>query len=115
MLSDIATVFARFPEVGCTHCAYCMPCPYGLDIPEIFTHYNKCLREGNVVADQGSASYRKARKNFLLGYDRKVPHLRQADHCIHCGICLSHCPQGIDIPAEMQRINRFVEELKTNK
>lgn len=115
MLSDIATVFARFPEVGCTHCAYCMPCPYGLDIPEIFTHYNKCLRDGNVVADQGSASYRKARKNFLLGYDRKVPRLRQADHCIHCGVCLSHCPQGIDIPAEMQRINRFVEELKTNK
>lgn len=114
MLSDIATVIARFPEVGCTQCAYCMPCPYGLNIPEIFTHYNKCLREGKIVADKGSSAYREARRNFLLGYDRKVPRLRQADHCIGCGICLRHCPQGIDIPSEMRRINGFVEELKVN-
>lgn len=112
MLSDIATVFARFPEIPCTHCEYCMPCPYGLDIPEIFSHYNKSLRDGNVVADTGSASYRRARRAFLVGYGRKVPVMRQADYCIRCGVCLSHCPQNIDIPSEMGRIGGFTEELK---
>ena len=26
--------------------------------------------------------------------------------------CNPHCPQGIDIPKELQRIDRFVEQLK---
>ena len=34
--------------------------------------------------------------------------------CVGCGKCRQHCPQGIDIPAELRRIDRFVEELKVN-
>ena len=52
------------------------------------------------------------RRAFLVGYDRSVPRLRQADHCIGCGQCNPHCPQGIDIPKEMQRIDHFVEQLR---
>ena len=59
-------------------------------------------------------NYRKARRTFLVGYDRSVPRLRQANHCIGCGQCNPDCPQGIDIPQEMQRINHFVEQLKQN-
>lgn len=29
-----------------------------------------------------------------------------------CGQCNPHCPQGIDIPAKLQEIDRFVEALK---
>ena len=32
--------------------------------------------------------------------------------CIGCGQCNEHCPQRIDIPKEMQRINNYVEALK---
>lgn len=89
-----------------------MPCPYGVNIPGVFAHYNKCINEGNVPASAQSPEYRKARRAFLVGYDRSVPKLRQADHCIGCGQCVSHCPQSIDIPAQMQRIDGFVEHLK---
>jgi len=41
-----------------------------------------------------------------------VPRLRQANHCIQCRECVSHCPQQIDIPRELQRIDSFVEKLK---
>ena len=58
------------------------------------------------------SEFRKARKRWLIGYDRTVPRIRQADHCIGCNHCLSHCPQRIDIPKEMQRIDRFFEEIK---
>ncbi len=62
--------------------------------------------------DKGSAEYRRQRRNYLIGYDRSVPKLRQANHCIGCGECMSHCPQRINIPSEMQRLDQFVESLK---
>ena len=99
-------------EIPCTGCQYCMPCPYGLDIPAIFAHYNKCIREGNTPQSSGSPTYRKQRRAFLVGYDRSVPRLRQASHCIGCNQCTSHCPQQIKIPREIRRIDDYVEKLK---
>lgn len=46
---------------------------------------------------------------------QRVPKLRQADHCIGCNQCSPHCPQRIDIPKQMQRINSYVEELKAEE
>ena len=119
MLEDIADVYANFRTVPCTNCKYCMPCPYGIDIPAVFSHYNKCLNEGNVInADKADSDerkeYLKARRAFLVGYDRAVPSFRQADHCIGCNHCVAACPQGIKIPEQMQRINDYVESLKQN-
>ncbi|MBR5036438.1 MAG: 4Fe-4S dicluster domain-containing protein, partial [Prevotella sp.] len=51
----------------------------------------------------------------LIGLDRAVPRLRQANHCIQCGQCEPHCPQNIRIVRELQKIDQFVEDLKTNK
>ena len=93
-------------------CKYCMPCPYGLDIPAILLHYNKCLNEGNIPESTQDANYRNARRAFLVGYDRSVPKLRQASHCIGCNQCSPHCPQRINIPAELRRIDAYVERLK---
>ena len=117
LLEEIADVYANFKTVPCTDCKYCMPCPYGIDIPTVFAHYNKCLNEGNVMNDIGTDSeekraFRKSRRAFLVGYDRAVPSFRQADHCIGCNHCVSECPQGINIPEQMQRINDYVETLK---
>ncbi len=117
LLEEIADVYANFKTVPCTGCKYCMPCPYGIDIPTVFAHYNKCLNEGKVMNDIGTDSeekraFRQSRRAFLIGYDRAVPSFRQADHCIGCNHCVSECPQGIDIPGQMQRINNYVEQLK---
>ena len=111
-LMHIAEEIFGQKEVPCTACQYCMPCPYGLDIPAIFAHYNKCMREGNTPQSSGSPAYRRQRRAFLVGYDRSVPRLRQASHCIGCGQCKVHCPQQIDIPREIRRIDDYVEKLK---
>jgi hypothetical protein len=113
-LYDTADIMMQYPTVPCNDCKYCMPCPYGIDIPAVLTHYNKCVNQGNVPESRQAENYRQARRAFLVGYDRSVPKLRQADHCIGCNTCVSHCPQGIDIPAELGRIDRFVEQLKQN-
>ena len=89
-----------------------MPCPYGIDIPGILVHYNKCVNEGNLPKSKMDENYVKERQAFLVGYDRSVPKLRQANHCIGCNQCTPHCPQSIEIPKELHRIDSFVEQLK---
>ena len=111
-LQEIAAQMMQFDTIPCTDCKYCMPCPYGIDIPEIFKHYNKCIADDNVPASSREANYHKARRAFLVGYDRRVPKLRQADHCIGCGRCAHHCPQSIRVPEELRRIDAYVERLK---
>ena len=114
-LYDTADLMMQYPTIPCNDCKYCMPCPYGIDIPAVLLHYNKCVNEGNVVTSADSDNYTEARRAFLVGYDRSVPKLRQAAHCIGCGQCVSHCPQGISIPDELHRIDRYVESLKQGK
>ena len=111
-LYDTADLMMEYPTIPCNDCKYCMPCPYGIDIPAILIHYNKCVNEGNVPESSQDENYRKARRAFLVGYDRSVPKLRQADHCTGCNQCSPHCPQTIDIPKELHRIDKFVEQLK---
>lgn len=111
-LEGIAEQIVSLQAIPCNDCKYCMPCPYGLNIPAIFVHYNKCLKEGNLKRDSRDADYARARRAFLVGYDRSVPKLRQANHCVGCGRCVPHCPQHIQIPQEMRTIDEFVEGLK---
>lgn len=111
-LYDTADLMTKFPTIPCNDCKYCMPCPYGIDIPSILLHYNRCVNEGNVPAGMQDENYAQARRAFLVGYDRAVPGLRQASHCIGCGQCAPHCPQQINIPHELHRIDQYVETLK---
>ena len=114
-MEEMAVLMAEYPTINCTNCKYCMPCPYGINIPEIFAHYNKCVGEGNVPQSSEQKNYRKLRKAFLTSYDKAVPTLRQASHCIGCEQCMAHCPQSIRIPNELHRIDRYIEKLKQNK
>ena len=101
--------------IQCTECQYCMPCPYGIDIPNIFGHYNRIISAGNMLDSSTDENYKKARRAFLIGYDRNVPKLRQANHCTSCNICSPKCPQSINIISEMHRVDQYVELLKQKK
>ena len=114
-LFETAELMLQYPTVPCNDCKYCMPCPYGLDIPGILLHYNKCVNEGNLSKSSRDENYRKARRAFLVGYDRAVEKERQADHCVGCKQCNPHCPQRIDIPREIRRIDKYIEDLRQGK
>ena len=120
-LEKVAESLSKYPLVPCTGCQYCMPCPYGIDIPGNFSHYNKCVNEGYTVSEpDGDSSnyteemkaYRKARRAYLVSYERCIEKIRQANRCIGCGQCMSHCPQDIRIPSELRRIDLLVESLR---
>ena len=114
-LMETAEMIVKYPTIPCNDCKYCMPCPYGIDIPSILLHYNRCVNEGNVTTSAADPEYAEARRAFLVSYDRAVPRLRQADHCIRCGKCKSHCPQQIDIPSELHRIDDYIESLRNGR
>jgi predicted aldo/keto reductase-like oxidoreductase len=70
------------------------------------------VNEGSVPKNSQDPNYREARRKYLVSYDRTVEKLRQADHCTNCGQCNEHCPQRINIPKEIDRIDKFIEQLK---
>jgi len=111
-LEEVTEIILRSDLIQCTECQYCMPCPYGLDIPGIFAHYNRCVTEDIVLESSHDENYRKARREFLISYDRSVPKLRQANHCIGCNKCIPKCPQKINIAEELIRVDQYVEKLK---
>jgi len=111
-LYETAELMLQYPTIPCNDCQYCMPCPYGIDIPGILLHYNKCINDGNVPKSSQDETYRKARRAFLVSYDRNVEKIRQANHCSGCKQCNDDCPQRIDIPFQLRKINSFIEQLK---
>ena len=111
-LLDLADLLDSFPTIPCTGCQYCMPCPYGIDIPGIFRHYNEMVRTGSMVTPSNQDDFKRLRRKYLVSYDRAIETVRQADHCIHCGQCAKHCPQSIAIPRELTRIDKYVEGLR---
>ncbi len=111
-LEEVTQILVNSDYIQCTECQYCMPCPYGIDIPGVFGHYNRIVSAGERLKSSKDEHYRQARRAFLVGYDRSVPKLRQADHCIGCRICRPRCPQRIDIPTEMRRVDGYAEQLK---
>lgn len=113
-MEKMAVLMKEYPLVECTACQYCMPCPYGIDIPGIFSHYNKMVTDGTFAQSPEQKDYMKLRRTYLVSYDRAIPTVRQADHCIHCRKCMPHCPQSIRIPHELDRIARYVEQLKSS-
>ena len=111
-LTSIADIMSDYPAVSCTDCRYCLPCPYGINIPAIFKHYNSFVNEGEIAQSAEQADFKRLKRSYLVTYDRAIETARQADHCIGCKQCEEHCPQSIEIPHELHRIAAYVEKLR---
>jgi predicted aldo/keto reductase-like oxidoreductase len=101
-LERAAVALIKLHTIPCNYCNYCMPCPFGLDIPAILTFRNA------VITAEKAPSAREA----LAMYRSAVPDmLRSAERCTGCNRCKMHCPQSIDIPKELGEIDKWVDSL----
>ena len=85
MLAQIKDIYRQTVRVGCTGCGYCMPCPKGINIPEIFKVYNDASLSD--WTEYGSVFY-----SLMVSNNGK-----DATSCIECRSCEDHCPQSIAI------------------
>lgn len=88
MFLEAKRIFDTQALVGCTKCAYCMPCPFGLHIPNLFEVYNKSAVDGVEKAKEV--------------YDTMVV---KADQCKECRSCEKECPQHIEISKVMKEVS----------
>ena len=109
ILEKIADHIAGIPTVPCTACAYCMPCPFGVDIPGNFSYYNNALT-GNLLPDKQSADYSEKQAAFIKDYYNAIPPEQRANQCVDCEACLAKCPQQIRIPNQMARITQLLRQ-----
>ena len=101
-LERAAQAMLKLNTIPCTDCKYCMPCPYGLDSPQLFRFRNDIL----------SAKVKPSDAEVLKLYRQMIPEaLRRAEHCTGCGICSSHCPQRINIPKEIAIVDEWIDSV----
>lgn len=80
-------IFDKMALVNCTKCAYCMPCPFGLNIPELFAAYNMTASDGMAKAKEAYGALET-----------------KADACRACHHCEQECPQHIKISEIMPKV-----------
>ncbi len=88
-------------RIPCTGCRYCMPCPFGVDIPGLFKAYNEC------AIDRMPGRFLKKAA--------PIPASAHPDQCRACGKCAAACPQHIDIPGKMAELKALEEKLRRNQ
>lgn len=98
LLGKVARQYNSYPGVvPCTGCYNCIPCPQNVAIGYLFTIVNNQYRVTNDLA----RAHRLATASMS-----PVQRGDKPGACNDCGECLARCPQGINIPAELKRINQ---------
>ncbi len=100
----VMDIMHKKTKVPCTGCGYCMPCPFGVNIPACFSVYN----------DKYLLNEKKSKIIYYrtLGGFSKQP--SYASVCKGCAKCESKCPQQIEIRKELGNIKKEMEDFITN-
>ena len=97
-IEKVRTEINQKTKVPCTGCSYCMPCPFGVDIPGSFHCLNTSYTDNYAVGI----------KEYAMCTALKTQQ-SMASLCKECGRCEQHCPQGIAIRQELKRVKRRFE------
>lgn len=99
LVAEVARRIKQRTRNGCTGCAYCMPCPFGVNIPQNFHIWNELAMYGN----KGKAKQ---------AYFKDLTEKERADQCHECGKCEEVCPQGLSIRENLKEVSKEMETLK---
>lgn len=95
-IERIRNIYNSRIQVACTQCGYCMPCPSGVKIPDIFECYNL-------------AHVYENKENVMKLYRQMVKAEQSPTRCTACGACKTACPQQIDIPKVLEQAADYFE------
>lgn len=92
LVEEVRKKYNELIKVNCTACGYCMPCPFGVNIPKNFS----LLNESSMYNDLNGYSF--AYNNFMPEKDR-------ANCCQGCGVCETKCPQNLPIRSHLKEVH----------
>lgn len=95
MLREVKAILEKKTLIGCTGCFYCMPCPSGVKIPNVFSLYNDASIFDDVQASR-------------FGYSMQKRFGGAADLCTACGACERVCPQHLPIIETLQKVEQML-------
>jgi len=108
IISELAEIYRKNILVQCTACQYCMPCPSGVNIPENFAFLNNMAYSGQ----RGMQDFLIKRRYKKLAKSAKKVNKEHpngnASLCSKCGTCLEKCPQQINIPEEIEKVDAIM-------
>jgi len=111
VIKELVEIYRKNILVPCTACQYCMSCPSGVDIPQNFAIINNLAIEKSKLARfRTRRSYKK-----LVGDPDKLNSEKtngNASICTECGVCVLKCPQGINIPEELKKVDQVLNKGK---
>ena len=96
VVAEVRAMIEARTFVGCTNCRYCMPCPFGVDIPQNFKMMNNFAKYSN-----------EGRLRFEW---KDMEEAERADQCRRCGKCETVCPQQIPIREKLHEIAGRMKE-----
>lgn len=94
MINAIREEYFKTTPIPCTSCQYCIPCPEGVHIHQIFELYNDGQRYKDGVRP------RMTYNRYLGG--------NKADACVECFECEEKCPQEIPIVEWLQTVHKWM-------
>lgn len=97
-IEEVVTTLRARVQNGCTGCAYCMPCPAGVNIPRNFHLWNQY----HIYQKYGVV------KSGWEGMDEK----ERPVNCIKCGKCENVCPQHLFIRKNLEQVQKDLEEAR---
>ena len=99
LINRVAEKYHELGFIGCTACRYCLPCPNGVAIPEVFALFNEYY-----IKDRNASVKQKYR-------DELKPE-QWARNCVRCGKCEELCPQHLSIRTLLRGANQILESDK---
>lgn len=100
LVAETARSIKRRTKNGCTGCAYCMPCPFGVNIPQNFRIWNEFSMYQNMD---------RTRQAYFV----ELPESERGDQCRKCGKCEEVCPQALSIRENLEEASKELALLKT--
>ncbi len=91
VIDELRRKYTDRTPIPCTKCAYCMPCPSGVNIPRNLEMYNESFLHEDFPGTR-----------YI--YQHFFPQLEHAEACTACKECEDKCPQKIPISDWMEKV-----------